>query len=196
MVSFELIAVLVTLVAVFLTTRQNIWCWPVGMVSVVLYTFVFFSSKLYADMGLQVLYFALSAYGWWAWLHGGENREELRVSLLSGRARVIVISLGALGGIALGQTLRQLTDASLPFMDSTLTSFSVIAQWMQTRKRLEAWLLWIAVDVFYVGMFVYKGLYPTAALYVVFLVLAALGFRSWRGSMGAAAGPLEAGRAA
>ena len=73
-------------------------------------------------------------------------------------------------------------------MDSSLTSFSIIGQWMQTRKILEAWLLWIAVDVFYVGMFVFKGLYLTAGLYAVFLYLAAVGFISWRRSMTEPAG--------
>ena len=81
--------------------------------------------------------------------------------------------------------LEQLTDASLPFLDSLLTAFSIAAQWMQTRKLLETWLVWIVVDLFYVGMFLYKGLYPTAALYAVFLWLAGLGFVSWRRSLGA-----------
>ena len=77
---------MVTLVAVYLTTRQVIWCWPLGIVSVILYAVVFYETKLYADMGLQVLYFVLAAYGWWAWRRGGEDHGELRVSLLSMRA--------------------------------------------------------------------------------------------------------------
>ena len=113
-------------------------------------------------MGLQGLYFALAVYGWWAWLHGGEDHGELRVSLASGRTRAILAAIGMLAGVVLGQALDRFTDASLPFMDSILTSFSIVAQWMQTRKLLEAWLVWLAVDVFYVGMFVYKGLYLTA----------------------------------
>ena len=191
MISLELIAVLVTLVAVYLTTRQNIWCWPLGMISVVLYGFVFFQTRLYADMGLQVLYFALAIYGWWAWLRGGEDHDELQVSLLSNRSRVVLVSIGALGGVFLGQTLSRFTDASLPFMDSALTSFSIVAQWMQTRKLLEAWLVWLAVDLFYVGMFLYKGLYLTSGLYAIFLYLAVLGFVEWRRSMGRTHSPAE-----
>ncbi|MCZ6726748.1 MAG: nicotinamide riboside transporter PnuC [Acidobacteria bacterium] len=182
----ELVAVVLTLAAVYLTTRQNIWCWPLGMVSVTLYALVFYQAKLYADMGLQGLYFALAIYGWWAWLHAGVDHGELEVSLASGRARVALAAIGVLGGITLGQLLGRFTDASLPLMDSTLTSFSIIAQWMQTRKQLEAWLLWLAVDVFYVGMFLYKGLYLTAGLYAIFLYLALLGFVEWRRSMGRA----------
>lgn len=184
MVAIELLAVVLTLAAVYLTTRQNIWCWPLGMVSVTLYALVFYGARLYADMGLQALYFGLAVYGWWAWLHGGEDHGELRVSLASNRARVLLAALGLVAGLALGRTLSRHTDASLPFLDSTLTCFSIVAQWMQTRKLLEAWLVWLAVDVFYVGMFLFKGLYPTAGLYAVFLALAVLGFVEWRRSLG------------
>ena len=186
MIALESIAVAVTLLAVYLTARQVIWCWPLGMISVTLYAVVFYQSKLYADMGLQAIYFALAAYGWWAWLHGGEDHGTLRVTLLSTRVRIVLTAGAALAGIVLGQTLHVLTDASLPFMDSTLTCYSIAAQWMQTRKFLEAWLVWLAVDVFYVGMFIYKGLYLTAGLYAVFLYLAVLGFVAWRRSMRAA----------
>jgi nicotinamide mononucleotide transporter len=187
----ELIAVFVTLAAVYLTTRQSIWCWPLGMVSVTLYALVFYEAKLYADMGLQGLYFALAIYGWWAWLHGGEDHGELRVSLASTRTRLVLLALGAVGGVGLGLTLHRHTDASLPYLDSLLTSFSIVGQWMQTRKLLESWLVWLAVDVVYVGMFLYKGLIPTAGLYAVFLVLAVRGFVAWRRSMGRDAGATE-----
>ena len=183
MILLELVAVVLTLLAVFLTARQIIWCWPLAMVSVTLYAAVFFQAKLYADMGLQALYFALAMYGWWAWLHGGEDHGGLQVTLASNRARLALVVMGAMVGIVLGQALNRHTDASLPFMDSALTSFSIVGQWMQTRKLLEAWLVWLGVDVFYVGMFIFKGLYLTAGLYAVFLILAVLGFLSWRRTM-------------
>lgn len=179
----ELVAVVLTLLAVFLTARQVIWCWPLAMVSVTLYAVVFFQAKLYADMGLQALYFGLAIYGWWAWLRGGEDHGELHVTLASNGTRVVLVVIGAVAGVLLGLTLSRHTDASLPFMDSVLTSFSIVGQWMQTRKLLEAWLVWLGVDVFYVGMFIFKGLYPTAALYAVFLILAVMGFLSWRRTM-------------
>ena len=181
--SLELVAVVVTLLAVFLTTRQVIWCWPLAMVSVTLYAVVFFQAKLYADMGLQALYFGLAIYGWWAWLRGAEDHGELHVSLASNKTRVVLALIGAVAGALLGLTLSRHTDASLPFMDSALTSFSIVGQWMQTRKLLEAWLVWLGVDVFYVGMFIFKGLYPTAALYAIFLILAVMGFLGWRRTM-------------
>lgn len=162
-----------------------IWCWPLALVSVTLYAVVFFQAKLYAETGLQAVYFVLAVYGWWAWLHGGEDHGKLRVATASARMRLVLLAIGAATGLTLGYTLGRFTDASLPFMDSTLASFSIVAQWMQTRKLLEAWLLWLAVDVFYVGMFAYKELYLTAGLYAVFLYLAGLGFVQWRRSMAA-----------
>ena len=182
----ELAAVALTLGAVYLTTRQIVWCWPLGMVSVLLYAVVFYRAKLYADMGLQGLYFALAAYGWWAWLRGGEDHGELRVSRIGRRAAAGLGALALGSGLALGLALERTTDASLPFLDSTLTTVSIAAQWMQTRKLLESWLVWLAADVVYVGMFLYKGLYPTAGLYAVFLYLALRGYVEWRRSMVAA----------
>ncbi len=183
MFSLELVAVVLTLLAVILTVRQIIWCWPLAMISVALYAVVFYEARLYADMGLQGLYLGLAAYGWWAWLHGGEGDGELEVSLTPGPTRLRLLLAATLGGILLGQALTHFTNASLPFVDSVLTSFSIGAQWMQTRKLLESWLVWLAVDVGYIGMFLYKALYPTAGLYTVFLVLAAMGFVQWRRSL-------------
>lgn len=182
-------AVVVTLLAVYLTTRQIIWCWPLAMVSVTLYAVVFYGARLYADMGLQGLYFVLAVYGWWAWRYGGKGQGQLEVSRTSPRERVGLLIVAGLGGLVLGQSLSRFTDASLPFMDSMLTSLSIAAQWMQTRKLLECWLVWLAVDVCYVGMFGYKELYLTAGLYAIFLVLAAMGFAEWRRSLQAVAAP-------
>jgi nicotinamide mononucleotide transporter len=179
------VAVAFGVLAVWLTVRQNIWCWPTGLVNVGLYIFVFGQARLYADMGLQVVYVILCLYGWYEWLHGGEDRGVLRVSR---SPRLQLMALG-LGGVAfatgLGTWLARHTDAAIPAWDASTTSFSLVAQYLQTRKRIENWILWIAVDVVYVGMYVYKQLYPTAGLYAVFLVLAVLGLRQWRGTLAA-----------
>lgn len=179
----ELVAALVGALSVWLSVRQNIWSWPTAIVNVVLYVFVFHAAKLYADMGLQVVYAVLSVYGWYEWLHGGENRTALRVSRTSPRLALLLTAIAIAGSAALGLFLRGATDAALPFMDSFLSSTSLVAQWMMTRKKLENWLVWILVDVLYVGMFIVKGLYPTAVLYAVFLALAVMGYRDWRRSM-------------
>jgi nicotinamide mononucleotide transporter len=179
----EIFAAILGALSVYLSVRQNIWSWPTAIINVVVYAVVFFEAKLYADMGLQVIYAVLSVYGWYEWLYGGANRTELHVTRTGPRLGAVLTVIALAGSAALGVLLRGATDAALPFMDSFLSSTSLVAQWMMTRKKLENWLVWIGVDVLYVGMFIYKHLYVTAGLYAVFLVLAVRGFVDWRRSM-------------
>jgi nicotinamide mononucleotide transporter len=183
MSALEALAALFGVVSVYLSVRENIWSWPTAIVNVGLYTIVFYQSRLYADMGLQVIYVVLSFYGWYQWLYGGKNRTELPVSRTPRRVALILPVLGIAAAAALGSVLHRTTNAALPYLDSATTSTSLIAQWMMTRKLLENWLLWVAVDVVYIGMFIYKSLYLTAGLYLVFLVLSATGYFRWRRSL-------------
>ncbi len=176
-------AVCFGLVSVYLSTRENIWSWPTAIVNVGLYSVLFFREKLYADMGLQVIYLLLSLYGWYEWLYGGENRSALHVSRITARLAMRLAGIGVVGSAVLGTLLYRTTDASLPYLDSTLSVFSLIAQWLMTRKVLENWVIWIALDVVYVWMFLsLKHLNFTAFQYAVFLALAGLGFRDWKRS--------------
>ena len=182
----ELFAAVLGALSVYLSVRQNIWSWPTAIINVVVYAVVFYRAKLYADMGLQGIYALLSLYGWYEWLYGGEDRTALRVSRTTPRLGGRLAVIGLTGAGALGVLLRGTTDAALPFMDSFLSSTSLVAQWMMTRKKVENWLVWIGVDVLYVGMFTYKHLYITAVLYVVFLILAMRGWIDWRRSLDSA----------
>jgi nicotinamide mononucleotide transporter len=179
----ELFAAVVGAVSVWLSVRQNILSWPTAIVNVILYVVVFYQAKLYADMGLQVVYAVLSVYGWYEWMYGGEGRTELHVTRTGPRLAALLTLIALSGAALLGTLLRHTTDAALPYMDSFLSSTSLVAQWMMTKKKLESWVVWIAVDVLYVGMFVFKGLYLTAGLYLVFLALAVKGYVDWRRSM-------------
>lgn len=185
----ERTAVAFGIAGVFLTVRQKVLAWPVGIVNVLLYTVIFWQARLYADMGLQVVYAVLSAYGWWAWLHGGADHGALRVTRISARTAATLGLLAAAFAASLGTFLARTTDASLPWLDSSLTAASLAAQWMLTRKLLENWLVWIAADIVYVGMFVYKGLQLTAVLYAIFLGLAVMGWLQWRRSLRAVTAP-------
>src|SRR5688572_5634109 len=179
----EGIAAAFGVISVYLSTRQNIWSWPTAIVNVSLYIIVFYQGRLYGQMALQPVYLTLSIYGWYQWLHGGEQHSKLLVSRASPR---LLLSLGILNvaaWFAVAMILRR-TDAALPWLDALLTTTSLAAQWMMTRKLLENWLLWIAVDIVYVPMFISQGLYATAWLYAAFLVLAAMGFVDWRRSVG------------
>jgi nicotinamide mononucleotide transporter len=180
---YEVTSVLFGVVAVYLTVRENVWCWPLGLVNVGLSIVVFWQAKLYADMGLNAVYVVLCSYGWYEWLHGGANRGALPVSRSPRSTIGLLALLGTAGAGLLGLALARHTDASMPFWDSSTTSFSLVAQFMQTRKWFESWIVWIVVDVVYVGMYVYKSLYPMAGLYAVFLVLAVLGLREWKQSL-------------
>jgi len=179
MTSLEIAGAVLSVLAVWLTVRQNSWCWPIGIVSVVIYAWVYFTARLYADSGLQLIYVALQFYGWHTWLHGGANRTELPVSRIPGRILAVTLAVGAIGAVILGTLLRRHTDAALPYLDAATTSYSLIAQWMQTRKWIEHWMVWIVVDVVYVGMLIYKKLNVTAGLYALFIVLAIMGLVQW-----------------
>jgi len=180
----ETLGVLAGVVAVWLTVRENVWCWPIGLVNVLLFIVVFYRARLYADMGLQVVYVALCLYGWWAWLHGGSGAGPLAVGRTPPRWRWGLLGAGIVAWVGLAFFLAGYTDAALPWWDSATTSFSLVAQYMQARKWLGNWLVWIAVDVVYVGIYIVKGLYPTAVLYAMFLLLAIAGWRAWRASPG------------
>jgi len=173
-------------VSVYLSTRQNVWSWPTAIVNVAIYTIVFYQGRLYGQMGLQPIYLVLSVYGWYQWLHGGAQRSELRVTRASPRLLVALGVLNLAAWMALAAILRR-TDAALPWLDALLTTTSLVAQWMMTRKILENWILWIAVDVVYVPTFISQGLYATAMLYAAFLVLALMGVVEWRRSITATA---------
>lgn len=178
----EIAAVVFGVISVYLSVRQNIWNWATGIINVTLYIFVFYEAKLYADMGLQVVYVVLSFYGWYNWLYGGKDQAQLFVSKTNRSVGAILLLITICGSFLLGQLLHRQTDASLPFLDSMTTSVSLAAQWMMTRKLLESWLVWIAVDIVYIGMFIYKSLPLTAGLYAIFLLLAVKGFYEWRKS--------------
>ena len=153
--------------------------------NVALYAVVFAQAKLYADMGLQGVFLAVCAYGWWEWLHGGEGGGRLAVSRASRRLLAGLVLTGAVFAAALGWGLHRGTDAAFPFVDSTLASFSLVAQYLQSVKKLETWWFWIAVDVGYVGMYLAKGLWLTSLLYAIFLALCVVGLREWRRSLDA-----------
>ena len=183
MSAVEWIAVAFGIVSVYLSVRENIWSWPTAIVNVSLYVYIFLHARLYADMGLQVFYICISFYGWWNWLYGGENRSELHVTRISRRQALGLGVAGIAGALALGTLLKHHTDAALPYADSTLTCASLVAQYLMTRKVLENWAIWVAADVAYVAMYIYKELYPTAFLYAVFLVLATMGWFQWKRSL-------------
>ena len=180
MSELELFAAALGVVSVWLTVKQNPWCWPIGLAMVLLYTWVFYDVKLYSDMLLQVVYAALQVYGWWQWTRSGEIQQGRQVTSLGGPAIIASLMVGAVGSLLLGAAMAHWTDAAQPWLDAALTGFSLVAQMWMAQKRVQCWPLWIAVDVIFVGLFLYIGLYLTAALYALFTVIAVQGWREWR----------------
>jgi nicotinamide mononucleotide transporter len=178
----ELLGAILGILYVFFSIRQNILTWPVGLLTSALYVWVFFDSKLYADMGLQVYYVAISIYGWYEWLRGNsfDKSEPLKVSRITVRLTFILASVIFILFLLIWVILKNYTDSPVPFADSLATSLSIVATWMLARKILEHWLVWIFVDAFSIGLFWYKDLLPTVVLFVVYTIMAVVGFREWR----------------
>ena len=178
----EALAVVFSILSVWFTAKQNIWCWPTGLIGVVLYFFVFRDAKLYSDAGLQVIYVFLQVYGWHHWLKGGLVTKELPVTTLTPFALGGFMGLTVFFTTAWGAFMHRFTTASAPVPDAFIVGASLVAQYLLTRKKLESWIFWIAVDVVGVPLYFSKGLYVTAGLYLLFLVLAIGGFVEWRRS--------------
>ena len=164
---------------VWLTVRKNILCFPVGIVNVLLYAFLFYQSKLYADAALQVVYIVLLTYGWLQWKNA-EQGGNVQVETTSRSEGWSLAAVTLASSAVLGTLLAYLTDASLPYLDSLLTCTSLTAQWMIARRKLENWIVWIVADMVYVGMYIYKDLYLTALLYAIFVILAVAGYMEWK----------------
>jgi nicotinamide mononucleotide transporter len=169
-------------VSVYLAARENIWNWPTAIVSVAMYIVIYIDAGLYSDAVLQAFFLIMSVYGWYKWLYGGESHSELRVSRATPRIWVVCVVAGLGFWYLDASAMSRLKGVSFPYIDAATTTVSLIAQWMMTRKLLENWVLWIAVNVVYIPVLLVKALYPTAALYAILLLLAIKGLVDWRKS--------------
>jgi nicotinamide mononucleotide transporter len=165
---------------VALLVRQNIWNWPIGIMNNLVFIVLFYRTGLYADVGLQGFYIAISIYGWWTWLHGGQDHGALKVSQVRPALGALLVLAVAAITATLTFLLRRYTNSTVPVLDSLITALSLVAQFMMTRKWIENWLVWITANCISVGLLIYKGLYVTSALYLVYQVLCVLGLLEWR----------------
>ncbi|RZL39105.1 MAG: nicotinamide riboside transporter PnuC [Pedobacter sp.] len=179
--TLEWFGVLTGILCVWLAAKNNIWNWPFAIVSVVIYIFIFFESRLYADMGLQVYFLAMNLYGWYFWSKNKNNPEASRpISSITGK-EIIISTFGVIIFTAgLGFFLFKKTNASFPFTDSFCTACSLIAQLFLARKVLQNWLIWIFVDIIYVGVYFSKDLYATGLMYALYIIIALMGYLDWR----------------
>lgn len=177
---WEAIAALLGLANVWLVVRRSIWNYPFGLAMVALYFFVFWDAKLYSDALLQIFFFVIQLFGWWNWARAPQVDDGIAVEQMGMMARFNWLAVTLLASVAWGFGMHRFTDAAAPFVDATVAGLSVAAQLLQSLRRFESWALWIAVDVIAVGLYAWRGLFPTSALYFIFLLMAVAGFVEWR----------------
>lgn len=175
----ETSGVITGILCVYLAAKNKIWSWPMAIISVVIYIFIFLDAKLYADTGLQVYFLITNMYGWYFWRRRSD-KETVPISSITRREIILSIVGIAVFTLALGFFLFKRTDASFPFIDSFCTACSLVAQIFLARKVMENWLIWIFVDVIYVGVYMAKDLHLTAGMYALYIYIAAMGYFEWR----------------
>ncbi len=177
----ELIAFVLALWMVLANMRVRLIAWPLAIASSAAYGVLFAHSRLYGEAALQVMFIIVAAWGWWQWRYGRQaDGSALAVRGLAARARWGVAAATLAAWPLLGALLDRFTDSDVPYWDALPTAGSVAGQWLLARQYVENWPVWVAVNVVSVGLFAYKGLWLTVALYALFALLALVGWRVWR----------------
>ena len=181
----EIFGVVTGILYVILEVKQNRFLWPLGIITSAAYIYIFFNGKFYADMGLQVYYVLISIYGWYYWSRGGDRADsgELPVVRINRQQLLLLFLTFALAWAGIYFVLDRYTDSTVPLGDSFTTALAIVATWMLTRKIIEQWFLWIIANVVSIGLYIYKGLYPTVILYAVYAGMAVYGYMEWKRSM-------------
>jgi nicotinamide mononucleotide transporter len=175
----ETCGVITGILCVYLAAKNKILNWPFAIISVIIYIFIFWGARLYADMGLQVYFLFMNFYGWYFWTRKDANAKTPVSSITSKEILLSVISILAFT-VVLGTFLYRGTDASFPFIDSFCTACSLVAQIFLARKVMENWLIWIFVDIIYIGVYIAKDLHLTAGMYALYIYIAIVGYLEWR----------------
>lgn len=175
------------ILCVWLTARQNIWAWPIGIANSALFIALFLPARLYADSALQLVYIGLGFYGWWWWLVGNPDaRDALPVRRTPRAEAVLVTGVGLVAFVVMGTALDRFTDSDVPWWDALPTTASLAAQYLLTRKYLGNWAVWIfGANLPFLALYLAKDLTLIAALQVVFIALSVRGWRDWRRAVGA-----------
>lgn len=182
----QIVGVVLGLLYLWLEYKANIWLWVVGLIMPIVHGTLYFKSGLYADFSMQLYYIAAGVYGLIVWRRGAkktENRSELKITSTPLAVWVAIAGLYTLLHAAIYLFLVNFTDSSVPFWDSLTTALCIVAYWMLSRKYVEQWLVWLAVDVVTVGLYIYKDIPLTAGLYALYSTMAVAGYLRWRKMM-------------
>lgn len=175
---YEFAGFVTGIVGVYLVAVEHIINWPVGLLNVSIYAWVFFMSRLYADMTLQIFFFVLGVLGWIQWARGGTQGAQLTISRIKPMQWLYLGGCWAVGTAIYVPIITHFNGAA-PFIDSSLTVASIVAQLMTNAKKLENWIVWIVVDATYIPLYISRQLVATAVLYGIFLALAISGLIGW-----------------
>ena len=184
----EIFGAISGLLYLYFAIRQKIWLWPLGLITSALYVYVFYGERLYADMGMQLYYVVISIYGWYYWVYGSgkDEKNTLPVSALTRKLGVVLLVITACFYVILVYMLKKLPEllhvevSELLYWDAFTTAASIIATWMLARKIIQHWLIWIVVDAISLGLYIYKGMYPTVVLFLVYTLMAFKGYIEWK----------------
>ena len=180
----EIVGAILSLIYLDLSIKQKVSLWFFGIISSVFYIVIFFQTKFYADMSLQFYYVFISIYGWLNWKRGNQGSgEELPTTQLSKRLLLNLVVATGLIYIVYYLILSKFTDSTIPKADSLVGALSVVGTWMLAKKFIENWLVWIVADALCVGLYIYKGLFPTAILFIVYTVMSVVGYWQWKKRM-------------
>lgn len=180
MSSLEIFAVLISVIAVALTVKRHILCWLFNFVGAIIYGYLFYLYQLYAETLLQGFFMLMAIYGFITWQKQNKEQPSFTVQQIAIRSAILQIIATLILGLIFGLSLQHFTQADLPLLDAQLVAFSLLGTFWATRKYVATWVLWIVLDVIYVGMFIYKELFLTAALYAGFVGLACWGLVQWQ----------------
>ncbi len=175
----EWIGTITGFACVYLAAKEHILNWPTSIISVLAYCILFFEYKLYGDAILQLYFLSTAIYGWYYWLKRQEQHKKPIVKYNT-KELILTVCIIIILSLLLGGFLNHFTDSNVPYIDGFCTAMSFVAQFLMTRKVLQNWILWIIVDICYVPLYLYKNLVLTALLYVLFLILATMGYLAWR----------------
>lgn len=175
----EGIAVFFGIASVFYSMRERIWVYPTGIVSTLIYIWICYEYKLYADMGINAYYFGMSIYGWYVWTRPRGASSVLPVTWLDAKGWAIVGVMAVGSFLILSTVLSEFTDSDVPHWDSFTTASAFVGMWLMARKKVENWIFWIITDLVSVPLYFYKGLPLTSFQFLFFTVLATLGLFAW-----------------
>jgi len=189
----ELLGTLSGLACVYLTAKEKIICWPVGIINIILFFILFYQIQLYSDMFLQVFFFIMSIYGWWKWAtpktkEETDSKKELKISDLSRKQWVYWVFGIFIATLLLGYFMEHIhlylpelfeKKAAYPYPDALTTTLSMAATIIMALKKRDCWILWIIVDIIATIIYFIKGINLVAIEYIIFGLISFSGYITW-----------------